>query len=103
MSALAGEAPELSRLIGALLLNFGTLSAEQVNAQTVAGIEAKRNGRMVVFDPVGVGATKYRRESADGEFARRSVGGRELTSWCFTELLSVVHMSIIKGNAGTSS
>lgn len=67
MSALAGEAPELSRLIGALLLNFGTLSAEQVNAQTVAGIEAKRNGRMVVFDPVGVGATKYRRQSANGE------------------------------------
>lgn len=67
MSASEEEAPELSTIVGALLLNFGTLSEGQIAVQTLAGREAKRNGRMVVFDPVGVGATKFRRQQAEGE------------------------------------
>lgn len=68
MSASADEAPSLSLLIGALLLNLGTLSRDQTHAQTVAGVAANQGGKPVVFDPVGVGATSYRREAAEGEF-----------------------------------
>lgn len=81
MSASSEEAPELGLIIGALLLNMGTLNVGQVAAQMEAGKCANKNGRPIVFDPVGVGATTFRRGNAD-------------------ELLSAIHMSIIKGNAG---
>jgi thiamine-phosphate diphosphorylase/hydroxyethylthiazole kinase len=67
MSASPDEAPSLSLFLGALLLNLGTLSQAQTHAQTIAGVAANWNGKPVVFDPVGVGATSYRRAAADGE------------------------------------
>ncbi|ORY62726.1 thiamine biosynthetic bifunctional enzyme Thi4 [Leucosporidium creatinivorum] len=81
MSSSPEEAPSLSKFIGCLLLNLGTLTKAQIHAQEVAGIAANEGGKPVVFDPVGIGATQFRREMADG-------------------LLSAVHMTIIKGNAG---
>lgn len=67
MSGSPEEAPELSKVVGSLLLNFGTLGVQQLEAQGIAGVEAKKNGRMVIFDPVGVGATTYRKTEAGGE------------------------------------
>lgn len=66
MSASPDEAPHLSQLISCLLLNLGTITEVQLNAQKIAGAAANRNGKPVVFDPVGVGATEYRKKSASG-------------------------------------
>ncbi|KAK4050607.1 thiamine biosynthetic bifunctional enzyme [Microbotryomycetes sp. JL201] len=80
MSASPEEAPSLSELIGCLLLNLGTITEAQRVAHLTAGLAANENDKPIVFDPVGVGATSYRKQAA-------------------SELLSNVHMSIIKGNA----
>ncbi|GAA5909387.1 hypothetical protein JCM5296_007021 [Sporobolomyces johnsonii] len=80
MSSSPDEAASLSRLISCLLLNLGTITEAQITAQKLAGAAAKRNGRPVVFDPVGVGATEYRKG-------------------CAQDLLNTCHVSIIKGNA----
>ncbi|TNY24443.1 thiamine biosynthetic bifunctional enzyme Thi4 [Rhodotorula diobovata] len=81
MSASPDEAPHLSTLISCLLLNLGTITEAQIAAQKIAGEAANRNNKPVVFDPVGVGATEYRKKSAG-------------------DLLNACHVSIIKGNAG---
>ncbi|PRQ73460.1 thiamine biosynthetic bifunctional enzyme Thi4 [Rhodotorula toruloides] len=81
MSASPDEAPHLSQLISCLLLNLGTITEAQLNAQKIAGAAANKNRKPVVFDPVGVGATEYRKKSA-------------------SDLLNTCHVSIIKGNAG---
>ncbi|GAA5850357.1 hypothetical protein JCM5353_004358 [Sporobolomyces roseus] len=81
MSSSPDEAPSLSKLISCLLLNLGTITEAQITTQKIAGTAAKRNGKMIVFDPVGVGATEYRKKSA-------------------SDLLNACHVSIIKGNAG---
>ncbi|GAA6013736.1 hypothetical protein JCM11491_005080 [Sporobolomyces phaffii] len=81
MSSSPDEAPSLSKLISCLLLNLGTITEAQITTQKIAGTAANRNGKVVVFDPVGVGATAYRKQSA-------------------SDLLNACHVSIIKGNAG---
>ncbi|GAA6061137.1 hypothetical protein JCM10212_001737 [Sporobolomyces blumeae] len=81
MSSSPDEAPSLSKLISCLLLNLGTITEAQITTQKIAGEAANRNGKPVVFDPVGVGATAYRKQSA-------------------SNLLNACHVSIIKGNAG---
>ncbi|GAA5990547.1 hypothetical protein JCM11641_002574 [Rhodosporidiobolus odoratus] len=81
MSSSPDEAPHLSKLISCLLLNLGTITEAQIAAQKIAGAAADVNGRPIVFDPVGVGATEYRKKSA-------------------SDLLNSCHVAIIKGNAG---
>jgi thiamine-phosphate diphosphorylase/hydroxyethylthiazole kinase len=68
MSASPDEAPHLAKLISCLLLNLGTITEPQINAQKIAGAAANREKKPVVFDPVGVGATEYRKKSASGAF-----------------------------------
>ncbi|KAL8283419.1 hypothetical protein RQP46_005829 [Phenoliferia psychrophenolica] len=80
MSGFALEAAEFSTHIAALVINLGTLSIPQCEAHMQAGLAAKRNGKPVIFDPVGVGATSFRRGITN-------------------TLCSDVHMNIIKGNA----
>ncbi len=81
MSASPEEAEELGQHVGALLLNLGTVTTSQVACQIKAGVTANRRGRPVVVDPVGVGATAFRRNNA-------------------AALMSQFHASVIKGNAG---
>jgi len=66
MSSSPDEAPHLSKLISCLLLNLGTITEQQIAAQKIAGEAANLNQKPVVFDPVGVGATEYRKKSASG-------------------------------------
>lgn len=66
MSSSPDEAPHLSKLISCLLLNLGTITEQQITAQKIAGAAANLNQKPVVFDPVGVGATEYRKKSASG-------------------------------------
>lgn len=70
MSSSPDEAPSLSKLISCLLLNLGTITEAQITTQKIAGAAANLNGKVVVFDPVGVGATEYRKKSASGELPR---------------------------------
>lgn len=58
------EVREMAGIAQALVINIGTLSMPWVEAMVRAGRVARRNGRPVVFDPVGVGATRLRTEAA---------------------------------------
>ncbi len=74
------EVAEMAGHAQALVLNIGTLSAEEVESMVVAGQAANRRGIPVLLDPVGAGATRLRLEAA-----RR--------------ILQEVKVTIIRGNA----
>jgi hydroxyethylthiazole kinase len=75
------EVAEMVGLAGALVLNIGTLSDPWIDAMLIAGRAANAGGVPVVLDPVGVGATAYRTETA-----RR--------------LLDEIDVTVLRGNAG---
>ncbi|KHF41074.1 hydroxyethylthiazole kinase [Halalkalibacter okhensis] len=75
------EVADLASVAGALLLNIGTLSKEQIDQMIVAGQAANRAGVPVVLDPVGAGATAFRTESSQ-------------------RILDQVNISVLRGNAG---
>jgi hydroxyethylthiazole kinase len=58
------EVEEMAGIARALVLNIGTLSAPWIEAMVKAGRVAGRNGRPIVLDPVGAGATRFRTEAA---------------------------------------
>jgi len=58
------EVREMVRVAGALVLNIGTLTPEQIDSMIAAGEEANNLKKPVVLDPVGAGATHLRTESA---------------------------------------
>jgi hydroxyethylthiazole kinase len=68
-------------LAGALVLNIGTLSRHWVEAMLAAGRAANERGIPVVLDPVGVGATAYRTDTAK-------------------RILDEVDVTVLRGNAG---
>ena len=74
------EAGEVTSLCGGLVLNLGTPNPRKVEAMLRAGREANRLGHPVVFDPVGVGCSAFRREAG-------------------TRILEQVRLSVIRGNA----
>ncbi|GFZ48720.1 hypothetical protein JCM24511_06469 [Saitozyma sp. JCM 24511] len=78
MATNARDVADLSKVIGALLINFGTITDKE--GMLVAGRQANVNRKPLVFDPVAVGATAYRREAS-------------------RELLSHWQPTVIKGNA----
>ena len=65
MSHAKEEVAEMVGAAGALVLNPGTLYPDLVDAMVIAGKRANELGVPVVYDPVGVGATRYRNETAD--------------------------------------
>jgi hypothetical protein len=84
---LAEEAADLSPALGALSLNLGTLTDDQVAGMMAAGkarvivffglAHAGRSGRLanlnckpIIFDPVGCGATELRRRVTKGQSKR---------------------------------
>lgn len=74
------EVAEMASVAGALVLNIGTLTREWVDSMILAGRAADRAGVPVVFDPVGVGATTLRTESAQ-------------------RILHEVAVAVVRGNA----
>ncbi len=56
----AEEIDEFGALIGALVVNIGTLSSDWVESMAAAAKGAQRLGKPWVLDPVGVGATSFR-------------------------------------------
>jgi hydroxyethylthiazole kinase len=75
------EVEEMVALAGALVINIGTLSPPWVGAMLDAGIAANAKGIPVVIDPVGVGATTYRTDTAK-------------------RLLDAVDVAVLRGNPG---
>ena len=75
------EVADMVRLAGALVLNIGTLSPHWIEAMLSAGAAANEAGVPVVLDPVGVGATSFRTDTAK-------------------RILDVVDVAVLRGNAG---
>jgi hydroxyethylthiazole kinase len=75
------EVEEMVGLASALVLNIGTLSDHWIEAMLLAGKAANARGIPVVLDPVGVGATRYRTDTA-----RR--------------ILEEVDIAVLRGNQG---
>lgn len=78
MATSPAEMEDLAKIPGGLLINFGTLTS--LEGMVVAGQYANQNGKPIVFDPVGVGATSFRKLKA-------------------AELLNAWQATVIKGNA----
>ncbi|MBO0703215.1 MAG: hydroxyethylthiazole kinase, partial [Candidatus Dormibacteraeota bacterium] len=81
MAPAPEEVPELAAVTGALVLNIGTLDPDQVEAMRIAGRVAAENGRPIVLDPVGAGATGLRTRAAE-------------------QLLDELPISVLRGNRG---
>jgi hydroxyethylthiazole kinase len=64
MAHAVEEVTDMVAIASALVINMGTLSEKWVEAMLLAGKAATKKGIPVVFDPVGVGATPYRNETA---------------------------------------
>ncbi|GKV57648.1 hydroxyethylthiazole kinase [Sporosarcina sp. NCCP-2222] len=75
------EAADIAALSSCTLLNIGTLDASKLKAMIEAGKSANKHGKPVIVDPVGAGATPFR---------KRAVG----------TLLQHLDVSLIRGNAG---
>lgn len=58
------EVEEMVRAARALILNIGTLTPELIESMTLAGRVANELNIPIILDPVGVGATSLRIESA---------------------------------------
>ncbi len=73
------EVEAMVSIASALVINIGTLNSEVVKSMIKAGKKANELGIPVILDPVGVGATPYRREVAE-------------------ELIGEIKFSVIRGN-----
>lgn len=82
MATAPPEMEDLSKIIGGLLVNFGTIG--DLQGMMIAGRAANRNGKPVIFDPVGIGATTHRRTTGN-------------------DLLNYWQATVIKGNAAEIS
>lgn len=65
MADEVNEVEEMVSIANGLLLNIGTLNERTLNAMIVAGKKANEKNIPVVLDPVGVGATSYRKEAVE--------------------------------------
>ncbi|WP_458413525.1 hydroxyethylthiazole kinase [Schinkia sp. CFF1] len=80
MASSPEEVADMTKAANALVLNMGTLSRIQLEAMHISGKTANEYGIPVVLDPVGVGATRFRTESAQ-------------------QLLQKITVDFIRGNA----
>jgi hydroxyethylthiazole kinase len=71
MSAAPEEAGGLAAISGALVVNIGTLTRDWIEGAHAAVAGAAAAGRPWILDPVGVGATPFRRETAQALVERR--------------------------------
>lgn len=69
MSLAFEEMEDLAQIPGGMLINIGTITAEKKRAMLEAGKWANVHGKPVVFDPVGVGASGFRKQSTLGMYA----------------------------------
>lgn len=75
------EASDVVAISACTLLNIGTLNPTIVNAMNAAGKNANQLGHPLVLDPVGAGATSFRKKTTE-------------------HLLETLKFTLIRGNAG---
>jgi len=75
------EVEEMVSHANALVLNIGTCTQTQVRAMLLAGKTANDQGIPVILDPVGVGATSFRKQAVK-------------------QILGEINVSVIRGNTG---
>ena len=63
MADAVEEAAEIASISSCTVLNIGTLNNQTVEAMVLAGKSAREHGKPVVLDPVGAGASAYRKET----------------------------------------
>ncbi|MCS4487044.1 hydroxyethylthiazole kinase [Staphylococcus americanisciuri] len=80
MSEAPEEAADFFKVAQALLINIGTLTNQRGEDMLKIAAEANKQGVPIVFDPVAVGASQYRKD-----FCRR--------------FLEEIQVTVIKGNA----
>ncbi|MDR4946929.1 hydroxyethylthiazole kinase [Neobacillus cucumis] len=80
MAYASEEVADMAKIASALVLNIGTLNAQNVYSMIIAGKAANEFGVPVIFDPVGAGATPYRTETAH-------------------KIMKEVKVSVVRGNA----
>ena len=80
MSEAPEEAADFFKVAQALLINIGTLTQQRGEDMLKIAAEANKQGVPIVFDPVAVGASQYRKD-----FCRR--------------FLEEIDVTVIKGNA----
>ena len=73
------EVCEITKMCDCLMINMGTLKQNTVRSMLLAGKQANRSGKLIVFDPVGVGASRFRKDTA-------------------MKLLEEIHFDVIRGN-----
>ncbi|MEZ7171954.1 hydroxyethylthiazole kinase [Sporosarcina sp. OR05] len=81
MADAVEEAADMAAVSSAVVLNIGTLKAVSVEAMCLAGERAAANGIPVILDPVGAGATSFRKAAV-------------------LSILEKVPVSLIRCNAG---
>ncbi len=74
------EMEDMSPICNALVLNIGTLNTRAVNSMIKAGEFANQFNHPVILDPVGVGASKFRMQTA-------------------LSLIDKINFDVIRGNA----
>lgn len=79
MAIASEEVEEITSKAEALVLNLGTPSPSRIEAMLRSGHQANRDGHPVLFDPVGVSASKFRIESSK-------------------KILSELQITVIRGN-----
>ncbi|CEH15318.1 hydroxyethylthiazole kinase [Ceraceosorus bombacis] len=80
MSHQDAEADDLGNVTGAVVLNIGTIGEEARRGMRAVGSAANRGGKPVVLDPVGVGASAFRRQAVN-------------------EIMDHTQITLLKGNA----
>lgn len=81
MADAVEEAAEIAAVASCSVLNIGTLKRDTVKAMVLAGKSAKKHGKPIILDPVGAGATAFRKASVMG-------------------ILDEVDVSLVRCNAG---
>lgn len=81
MADAVEEAAEMAAIASGLLINIGTLRSHTVEAMLLAGQSANAHRVPIVFDPVGAGATSYRKQTV-------------------ARLLAAINVTAIRCNAG---
>ena len=58
-----GEVGEIASIADGLLINIGTINKEKLEAILIAGKKAREKKIPIVFDPVGIGVSRFRKEA----------------------------------------
>lgn len=79
MADCRSEVAEIAQIASALYLNIGTANEDILENMLIAGKAANEAGKPVVLDPVGVGASAFRKK-------------------CIAKILEEIDIAVIRGN-----